>query len=203
MNQIGGEAGLKKSALRKMLRRRRNALDRAQQAQAADDLAAQLQSLPAFRRSESIALYLASDGEIDPGRALDWSLAHGKRCYAPVIIAAKKNALRFAEITAHTQFHDNRFGIAEPLVDTEQLIDAPELDLALLPLVGFDRHGNRIGMGGGFYDTTFAYKKTNPNKSPRLVGLAHEMQRVEKIDAENWDIPITAVVTDRGVYECA
>lgn len=204
MSQGGGKSGL-----RKRLRLRRNALDRAHQERAAGNLAAQIKVLPAFRQSERIALYLANDGEIDPAGVLAWSLAHGKRCYAPIIVDAggnaRKNTLLFAEITTHTSFQNNRFGIAEPAVPFDQLLSARELDLVLLPLVGFDRRGNRIGMGGGFYDTTFAFKKTSSSNFtglPRLVGLAHEIQRVENIDAERWDIPISAVVTDRRIYRC-
>jgi len=178
------------------LRQRRNALNAHRQAQAAAGLAVQLRALPVFARSRRIAFYLANDGEIDPGKALDWSLAHGSRCYAPVIVAGEKK-LRFAEITAHTRFDRNRFGIAEPRAADGQLIEGGELDLALLPLVGFDRHGNRLGMGGGFYDATFG------GDAPELIGLAHEIQRLERIHADHWDIPVSAVVTDRRIYHCA
>ena len=203
MNQVGG-----KSALRKRLRERRNALEGGVQARAAVDLVARLQALPAFRRSGRIALYVANDGEIDPAGVVAWCLEHGKRCYAPVIVGGEsdrnrnQNRLRFAEITARTVFQNNRFGIAEPAVAAAQLIDARELDLVLLPLVGFDGCGNRIGMGGGFYDATFAFKKSSPRSLPKLVGLAFEIQRVENIAADNWDIPISSVVTERRIYQC-
>ena len=201
MHQVGGHQVHGKVGLRKSLRRRRNALGPAHQARAAANVVERLTALPAFRRSERIALYLANDGEIDPAEILRWSLAHAKRCYAPVI-AGRADPLRFAEITARTRFENNRFGIAEPVVPAERLMAARELDLVLVPLVGFDRHGNRIGMGGGFYDRTFAFKKTRPGRLPQLVGLAHEIQRVDEIDADNWDIPIAAVVTERRVYRC-
>jgi len=197
VNQINPiDRGPAKPALRQMLRQRRNALDDDRQAQAAAGLAAQLQSLPVFARSRRVAFYLANDGEIDPGKALDWRLTQGGRCYAPVIVAGEKK-LRFAEITAHTRFYRNRFGIAEPRVPAGQLIEGGELDLALLPLVGFDRHGNRIGMGGGFYDATFG------GDAPELIGLAHEIQRLDHIHADHWDIPVSAVVTDRRIHHCS
>ena len=197
MTQVDGKSGL-----RKRLRRRRNALGRVDQARAAANLAERLKALPAFRRSARIALYLANDGEIDPAGILRWSLGHGKRCYAPIIPGDRQHPLRFAEITAHTRFANNRFGIAEPAVSGGRLIGVRELDLVLVPLVGFDRHGNRIGMGGGFYDRTFAFKRASPRSLPQLVGLAHDIQRVDGIDADNWDIPLSAVVTDRRIYRC-
>lgn len=196
-----------KSTLRAQLRRRRRALDAAQQAQAARDLAAQLQQLPAFARARRIAFYLANDGEIDPAAALAAALERGAQCYAPVIADGDK-ILRFAEITARAEFRAGRFGIAEPVAADRDLLDARALDLALLPLVGFDRRGNRIGMGGGFYDATFARiagagAAATTGRGPLLVGLAHEIQRVDAIDAESWDIPLTAVVTDRRIHHCA
>lgn len=193
-----------KATLRAQLRRRRRALDAAQQAQAARDLAAQLQQLPAFARARRIAFYLACDGEIDPAAALAAALARGAQCYAPVIADGDK-ILRFAEITARAEFRAGRFGIAEPVAADRDLLDARALDLALLPLVGFDRRGNRIGMGGGFYDATFARSAAGATtgRGPLLVGLAHEIQRVDAIDTEAWDIPLTAVVTDRRIHHCA
>ena len=199
-----------KYELRKRLRKRRNALDHVHRQRAAEGLVEQLKTLAVFRQSERIALYVANDGEIDPAGVLEWCLGHDKRCYTPVIVGAKQSAkqktnqktLRFAEITARTSFRNNRFGIAEPEVPDAQLVDARDLDLVLLPLVGFDRHGNRIGMGGGFYDTTFAFKKTDPQNPPQLMGLAYEIQRVEDIAAEQWDIPLSAVVTEQRIYRC-
>lgn len=197
-----------KLVLRKALRQQRNALDATQQASAAQRLAEQMQAIPLFQQSQRIALYLANDGEIDPSRVADWSRAHGKQCYVPIIPDQSvdtdnptNNVLQFAEITAHTRFQKNRFGIQEPVVAGSELIDATTLDVVLLPLVGFDRCGNRLGMGGGFYDTTFAFKKTNPQRLPQLIGLAHECQRLEKINVEHWDIPLCAVVTDQHIYQ--
>ena len=195
-----------KYELRKRLRKRRNALDRVHRQRATEGLVEQLKTLAVFRQSERIALYVANDGEIDPAGVLEWCLGHDKRCYTPVIVGAKQKTkqktLRFAEITARTSFRNNRFGIAEPEVPDAQLVDARDLDLVLLPLVGFDRRGNRIGMGGGFYDTTFAFKKTDPPNPPQLMGLAYEIQRVEDIAAEQWDIPLSAVVTEQRIYQC-
>ncbi len=190
-----------KKALRADLRARRNALDAAAQAEAATALAERLRELREYRSCRAIALYFANDGEIDPQCAAQWWGAQGARVFAPVIVRGAPNFLRFAEITETCEFTRNDFGIAEPRAT--ELVEARELDLALLPLVGFDRSGNRLGMGGGFYDATFAYKKTEPHSAPPLIGLAHEIQCVDELRAERWDIPIDAVVTDRRVYRCA
>jgi 5-formyltetrahydrofolate cyclo-ligase len=71
----------------------------------------------------------------------------------------------------------------------------------MLPLVGFDASGNRMGMGGGYYDRTFSFKSLKKGlRGPTLIGLAHEIQRVEELPVESWDIPLTAIVTDQKSY---
>ena len=70
----------------------------------------------------------------------------------------------------------------------------------MLPLVGFDRRGRRLGMGGGFYDRTFAFSRIRPRLAPKLIGLAHDLQRVQQLPVEPWDVPLHGVVTDRQRY---
>ena len=75
------------------------------------------------------------------------------------------------------------------------------LDLILLPLVGFDLKGNRLGMGGGYYDRTLSYLRHRRFWiKPRLVGVAHECQKVDSLIARPWDIPLDAVVTETAFY---
>ena len=195
-----------KASLRKALRQARRSLSIEQQQQAAKGLLAQLQSLPAFPNYNKVALYLANDGEIDPREVMDWLQNNGKQSYVPMVQQQDgRNWLMFAEVKADTEFVNNHFGIAEPKVDVSEWISAAELDLVLLPLVGFDGRGNRIGMGGGFYDTTFEFVKDASAADPlaplpTLVGIAHEVQKVDTIDAESWDIPLSVVVTDQNLY---
>src|SRR5687767_13746260 len=89
----------------------------------------------------------------------------------------------------------NRFGIPEP---TGRRCAPQQLDLVLLPLVAFDRRGARLGMGGGFYDRTFAFLRVAGRRKPRLVGLAHHFQEVAQLPREPWDVPLAAIVTERG-----
>ncbi len=164
----------------------------------------QLQLLPEFIQSKRVALYLARDGEIDPIQVMGWLQRQGRTCFLPVVQQQdKRNSLLFAEINQSTQLIDNRFGIPEPETDHSSMIKANQLDLVLLPLVGFDSLGNRIGMGGGFYDTTFEFLNNSAKTKPMLVGIAHEIQKVKSIDAESWDIPLSTVVTDQQIYRLA
>jgi 5-formyltetrahydrofolate cyclo-ligase len=91
-----------------------------------------------------------------------------------------------------------RFGIRSPAPPASALPFA-ELDVVLVPLVAFDRHGTRIGMGGGYYDRGFAFRIAAP-PPPFLVGLAYHWQLHEPLDRRQWDVPLDAVITDRAVH---
>jgi 5-formyltetrahydrofolate cyclo-ligase len=190
-----------KFSLRKALRAARNRLSIQDQAAAGEGLLRHLQMLPEFLQSSRVALYLANDGEIDPAKVMWWIVDNERTCFLPVVQQQdNRNSLLFAEVNRETRLVDNGFGIAEPDVIASDLTTADELDLVLLPLVGFDHRGNRIGMGGGFYDTTFEFLKSGDRHKPLLVGVAHEMQKVDRINAESWDIPLSTVVTDQSIY---
>ena len=66
-----------------------------------------------------------------------------------------------------------------------------------MPLVGFDAAGNRLGMGGGFYDRTLAFMQRVPRPSPVLIGVAHQCQQEAQLPAAAWDIPLQLIVTDK------
>jgi 5-formyltetrahydrofolate cyclo-ligase len=184
-----------KQPLRHQLRARRRSLSAWQQQRNARHLADTITRQPGFRRARHIALYLAGDGEIDPAlfaqRARQW----GKHLYLPVLAADR--SLRFVEWRQGAPLRRNRFGIGEP---RGKPISWRRLDLVLLPLVGFDPRGGRLGMGGGFYDRTFAQLAgRDPRwRQPQLVGLAHALQQVEALPIEPWDVALAAVATERG-----
>jgi 5-formyltetrahydrofolate cyclo-ligase len=91
---------------------------------------------------------------------------------------------------------DNRYGIPEPSIQEQQL-PAWAMQVVLMPLVGFDRTGNRLGMGGGFYDRTFAFKRNRIHARPLLIGLAHSVQEVAALPTESWDMPLDLIATEK------
>lgn len=148
-------------------------------------------------RTRHVALYLANDGEIDPSLLCEILLSRGVKCYLPVLHPFKHNCLLFCEYRVDSKMKLNRYGIAEPDLRYCRTIPAALIGAVLLPLVAFDERGNRMGMGGGYYDRTFAFKRRQNNTLPRLIGLAHACQKVEALPVENWDIPLNAIVTDQ------
>ena len=153
-----------------------------------------------FNRSQRVAFYFANDGELDPLALLLRALQRGKRCYLPVLSAHHPDKVIFSPFHADDSLVSNRWGILEPGRLTRRLVKPYSLDLVLVPLVGFDATCNRMGMGKGFYDRTFAYRQRSGFQRPRLVGLAYEIQRVKELPVNAWDVPLDAVVTESAVY---
>jgi 5-formyltetrahydrofolate cyclo-ligase len=183
--------------LRLRNRKLRSDLDKAQLDQAARDLAERLVALPEYLAAHRIAAYYAVNGEIGLTPVIDNALAAGKRIYLPNL---DRETLRFSPYFHAQKMRINRYRLPEPDVADSEMLAPEALDLVLAPLVVFDRHRNRIGMGGGFYDRSFAFRKDTERGTPVLIGVAHEIQKVERIVPEDWDVRLDMIVTDRAVY---
>ena len=180
----------------------RRALTSAQQRNAAHGLLNQVLKHPLYQRSRRIAFYLPNDGEIDPTLALRKALDRNKECYLPVLYRGGENRLLFGRTLTLTNMKLNRFGIPEPNIAKYGWVFSNELDLILAPLVAFADDGNRIGMGGGFYDRSQKHLRLNRNwQRPYVLGLAHEFQHVESIGRNAWDIPLRGAITDQQIYK--
>lgn len=190
-----------KADLRRQLRTRRNTLSTEAQRLATRDLAVNLVGTRLFLVSRRIACYLPNDGEIDTGRVIEHIRRLRKILYLPVLSPLAHDRLWFAEAKPKTKLVPNRFGIPEPAVPAHNLVRAQELDLILMPLVGFDDRGNRLGMGGGFYDRSleFLRHRTRWHK-PQVLGIAYDFQRINGLTPDPWDVPLQGVITDRAVY---
>jgi 5-formyltetrahydrofolate cyclo-ligase len=194
-------APLSRPQLRRMLRNARRALTPSEQRQAAHGLYRQLAQHPLFRRAKHISLYLPTDGEIDPRLLLRAAQRRGKATYLPVLSAWPRTKMVFQRVKPGEKLLPNRFRILEPRVNAKRQRKVWALDLVLLPLVGFDDAGGRLGMGGGFYDRSLAYLARRQSwRKPTLLGLAHECQKVDRLAQASWDVPLAGTVTDKQWY---
>jgi 5-formyltetrahydrofolate cyclo-ligase len=183
-----------REALRRKLRRQRRALTGSERKAAEKSIRAKLKRLPSFRAAKRVAAFIAFDGEPDLSRLIADSAA--KRFYVPIL---RGRSMRFAEVRAGAKLRSNRFGIREPAM--QKFIDARCLDLVLTPLVGFDETGTRLGVGGGYYDRTFAFLRTRQVwRRPKLIGVAFSLQHVAQLERAPWDVPLWAAVTDASTY---
>jgi 5-formyltetrahydrofolate cyclo-ligase len=154
-----------------------------------------------FRHSRRIAFYIAVRGEIDPAPLLKLALDTGKSVYLPILRKRPSHGLWFGPYTSDCASSNNRFGIPEPDFSHRKLVMPWALDLVFVPLIAFDRKGNRMGMGGGFYDRTFAFRaKRRHLTGPTLVGLAHEFQMQPQLPVMPWDVALDAVITESAIY---
>ena len=190
-------APAERRALRREIRRRRRALSASDRRAAASALSNRLAGTGWFINSRTIAVYLSNDGEIDllPLVARAWAM--GKRTYLPRLFGPK---LWFLPFHPQTELAANRFSIPEPVEPARRRIDPLFLDLVLFPLVAFDRCGNRLGMGGGYYDRTFeAVRRRTTWRGPKRVGVAYELQKVNSLPVEDWDVPLDGIVTEHAI----
>ncbi len=188
-------------ALRLEMRARRHAIAKQEQRRHAQQLARRFACSRLFLQCDSLAAYLANDGEIDPGPLISRARHAGKRVYLPVLRPRPSRALWFSEQRVGDSLLPNRFGIQEPDIRRRPPVPNWGLGLILMPLVAFDALGNRLGMGGGFYDRTLAYlRRRTLWRRPLLIGLAHECQKVPALESQNWDIPLDAIFTEAAIY---
>jgi 5-formyltetrahydrofolate cyclo-ligase len=190
-----------RSDQRQQLRASRRALNDNERLQRSQTLCRRLSRQPLFRNSHKIAAYLPADGEIETQPLIELAWRMKKQVYLPVLTPFLGNRLWFARFKPDTRLVSNRYGIAEPELIHRQRIALHTLDVVLAPLVGFDHSGNRLGMGGGFYDRSFGYLLNRKHwRKPRLIGLAYDFQLMPQLPAQPWDVPLTAVATDSGWY---
>jgi len=154
--------------------------------------------LPAVQRATTIALYVPAFNEVDCTLLSQRMEARRKLIYAPIL---RKNHLVFAPSGKSREYRENRYGIPEPLHNRRELRSPQQLDVIITPLVAFDRDCNRIGMGGGYYDRTLAFRKRRRHwRRPLTIGVAYSFQLVDNIKAEPWDIPLDVVITEKESY---
>ncbi len=173
------------------LRTKRRNLGQAEQKQAALSVVQHLQAFPPFLWAKTIGTYWPVQGELD---------LRGLQCranqhqYLPIlqedVFPWAGKGLLFG--LAKGPLLKNRFGIPEP--STTEFVTPEQLDLVLLPLVGFDRFGQRMGMGGGYYDRALAHAS-----STLKIGVGYSFQELKQITSNPWDVPLDAVVTEKGL----
>jgi 5-formyltetrahydrofolate cyclo-ligase len=184
-----------RSTLRNTLRERRRQLPPAARIAAAESLAERLLALPFAPSAGFVAGYWAMDGEIAL-HAWQMRLPPDVRYCLPVL--AGDRHLRFAPWRPGEALSANRFGIPEPS-ETETL-PAEAMSMIVLPLVGFDIAGQRLGMGGGWYDRSLAFRRDRSAPPPWLVGAGFAVQRIDALPTEPWDIPLDAVCTESDIF---
>lgn len=185
---------------RKKLLQQRAKITLSEQRKASAIITEQLRQHPIFLQNRTIASYNAIQREIDPSALIHHAWQHKKNCYLPVLQAQQ---LLFCAYQADTLLKKNRYHIPEPVLSLDACIAPQTIDLVLVPVLGFTEKGQRLGMGAGFYDRTFAFLLHSPKLRPFLLGLAYEWQKLASFTEKSWDVPLNAVITEKNFYQNA
>jgi 5-formyltetrahydrofolate cyclo-ligase len=191
----------KRRTLRAGLRARRKALSASDRIAAASGVAGMLEQLADYLVDSRIAGYWAIDGEL-PLHIVVANLGRRDQRYClPRITGARQ--LSFVEWRSGADLEANRYGIPEPVCTENDLIAPADIDIVLLPLLGFDRRGARIGYGGGYYDASFAFLRDRDEATnPLLVGIGYAAQEVDAIEVAEWDVRLDYVATENELIDC-
>jgi len=189
---------LDRQAIRKKIRHMRQSLSDEQQQRAAEQVAEHALNFVPIQQAQNIALFLSVDGELNTRPLIAKLWQQKKQVYLPVLHPFCRGQLLFVRYDANTQLQANRLRIPEPPLTPGTLLPLSELEVVLMPLVAFDHHGNRLGMGGGFYDRTLQNWRQQ-----RFVpiGLAHDCQQVDDLPVAEWDVPLSAMITPSKLWQ--
>ena len=193
----------RRQQIREQLRAKRAAQSLEACARDSELICTQLTRSKPFRAAQRIAAYFAHGKEVDLSSAMLTAWQWHKQIFLPVLASFPKGHLWWLPYTMDTPLYENRFGIPEPQhTRRARATKLRSLDLILMPLVGFDMHGHRIGMGGGFYDRSLAQLAHDHTAwhRPLRIGVAFSWQEVANIPVQPWDIPLDGVITEHGMH---
>lgn len=181
-----------RSLRQRALRARRN-MTADERAHASDIICQRVLATRTWYVSDTVACFLPMQDEVDTREVIERSWRAKKRVFVPVLRASAEMA--FCEMSPETELERNEFGIWEPVRGF--LTNARTLDVVITPTVAFDDEHNRIGMGSGYYDRCFAHLRHRRHwLKPKLIGVAFQCQKVEKIEPNPWDIRLYSVISD-------
>jgi len=189
-----------KGKLRKELRAKRRALGAADHARRSSLAASSITRLAAFKSGARIAVYLPFDRETNTAALIAAARRRRIRIFVPVVESLRHRRLRFYPLAQRTR--RGAFGISVPQsIPHRDAVEPRWFDLIVVPLVGVDGQGRRLGMGGGFYDRALAFRRQRREwLGPRIVGLGFGCQRTDSMFADSWDVRLDALATEAGVH---
>ncbi len=215
-----------RTSLRRQYRAARQSLSRKEQDSAAKALVTQIDKYKLCEHGKRVAIYLSNDDELSTHLLIDYLWQIHCEVYLPVLHPFSRGHLLFLRYTHNTPMCKNKYGIDEPVLDVTGISLVSDLDIIFTPLVAFDDTGNRLGMGGGFYDRTLAFlstlsaaaltktatpsekindkdvakQLTTTDNHPKVIGLAYDIQKAHNLPKQSWDVPLPFILTPTHYY---
>lgn len=182
-------------SLRALARKNRDALGKIERSRASSYIAESVCALPEVIRARNILLYCAFRTEVETEQ-LSKSLLHmKKKLCMPLVKPLEKELLPMIIDEEDYPLQPGYCGIPEPVWCTSRCAAAEHLDIVILPGLVFDKNGNRLGYGGGYYDRFLACKAPQALR----LGLAFSCQLVPSIPAQNHDMRLDILVTEKEI----
>lgn len=189
---------MNRDELRRLLKRKRLQLTESFKLEAEKHVFSHILQTNLLTEAQSVACYMPFNGEVATQLLIHFLWQQEKSVYLPKI--TDKKDLWFAAYHPNSQLHKNPFHIWEPENGGDYIVPS-KLDCVFLPLLAFDNAGNRLGTGQGYYDRTFAFKRESPNNPPLLAGLAYHFQKQDKLDAQDWDVRLDLIITEKEIIQ--
>lgn len=187
-----------KSKLREYIIKQRDMLGQTERAAFAEAIMEKIISLKSFQNAKTIMCFASFGSEVDTFPLLKNILSKGKNLVLPRVEKQNNEKVLglYKVCSVEEQLKKGVFGIMEPNPEKCERVDLSEIDLCICPGVVFDKKCNRIGYGGGFYDKLL---KSDQVKFPKLA-VAFEIQIVDSIQTDSYDIPMDKVITEKNEY---
>lgn len=184
-----------KNQLRKQYKQIRAQLTTEQVQQNSNRIAAHLFNTPFWKNSKTVMLYLSFQNEVLTDEIYQRGWLEGKTMLTP-ICSPQNGIMHMSVLSSFEQLTLNRYGIRELPAHLQQMIAPDTIDLCLIPGIAFDRYGNRLGFGSGYYDRYLTKVNTN---APRIA-LAHSCQIFDGIlPTDQYDLPMQYMLTEHGL----
>lgn len=182
-----------KKQIRNAVRKRRSELSFGEVRVRSDRIVSRLTRQELYRRAGCVASYVSISNEVDTHTLINLALDSGKRVAVPVV--EPDRTLIHREIRGLAELNPSGLGLLEPSGEDGAVVPPDAFDIVLVPGLAFDRAGNRVGYGAGYYDRFLAMAH------PVKIGLAYDFQLFDRLPAGPRDIPMDLVVTESGIHD--
>jgi len=193
-----------KKGLRELLLSERDTINKETKKTKENAIRKRLFSLEFFKQAKTILFYASFRSEVDTIKAIHNTLKLKKRVALPVVDEVHKQ-LKVYEVHDISELTPGYMGIPEPVVARALNMSLKQIDIEIIPGIGFDTKGNRLGYGAGYYDKLLSHRSKRLLKTKgriTTIALAFEEQITENIPSEPHDIRVDIIVTDKRVINC-
>lgn len=184
-----------KAEIRRIILQKRNSLTKEEVASKSRRIQERLYSLKQFVTAKCVMAYASFRNEVNTSLIIDKCLKSGKKVFLPLVDKDSDNLIAYEIRDFLTDTAPGSFGIMEPVIKDRKRIRIDEIDICLIPGIAFDRSGNRIGWGRGYYDS---FLRNLPARAGKY-GLAYDFQLIERIMSTDKDVPINGLITESEI----